>query len=55
VGADRLAELSGQLSSAAADVAGGPSGRTLWKGLQVSGCEAIDCGYLSRCHPRSER
>jgi len=52
VGAARLEELSRELSRAAAEVAGKPAGHALWPGLEVAGCEAIDCGYLRRCHPR---
>jgi ATP-dependent helicase/nuclease subunit A len=51
VGVARLGELSAQLADVAAGVARRPAGFDLWPGLEVSGCQAIDCGYLPRCHP----
>jgi ATP-dependent exoDNAse (exonuclease V) beta subunit len=52
VASERLTELSLQLERVGDQVAGMPSGYGVAPGLEVGGCEAIDCGYLPRCHPR---
>ncbi|MHB8420894.1 MAG: UvrD-helicase domain-containing protein [Myxococcales bacterium] len=50
VGAARLEELSRELAARAEATGLRPAGLAPWPGLAESGCRAIDCAYLSRCH-----